>query len=349
MTCGQPSASSLLGEPQEKPELYTGHLRGRGAGRTAERDRRAPVFPPESGAGTPAQAQCEAKGMAVEVLLCSALAALAALAWGFLRAWGFPWGCGAAEPTRSWERTDQLGAGSRTLLVTAHPDDEALFFAPTVLGLARLGHRVSLLCFSAGNYYSQGEIRKKELLQSCGVLGVPSSSVMIIDNRKHHHHLTDLKCRMIKWKDHLSLNSRRAFPDDPGVQWDTEHVASVLLQHIEANGINLVVTFDARGVSGHINHIALHAAVRTLHSEERLPKGCSVLTLETVNVVRKYISSLDLPFSWLQTQSALFVLTSEEVAQAKRAMSCHRSQLLWFRRLYVIFSRYMRINSLHFL
>ncbi|XP_049715751.1 N-acetylglucosaminyl-phosphatidylinositol de-N-acetylase isoform X1 [Elephas maximus indicus] len=150
MTCGQPSASSLLGEPQEKPELYTGHLRGRGAGRTAERDRRAPVFPPESGAGTPAQAQCEAKGMAVEVLLCSALAALAALAWGFLRAWGFPWGCGAAEPTRSWERTDQLGAGSRTLLVTAHPDDEALFFAPTVLGLARLGHRVSLLCFSAG-------------------------------------------------------------------------------------------------------------------------------------------------------------------------------------------------------
>uniref|UniRef100_G3TJL3 N-acetylglucosaminylphosphatidylinositol deacetylase n=1 Tax=Loxodonta africana TaxID=9785 RepID=G3TJL3_LOXAF len=253
-------------------------------------------------------------------MLCSALAALA---WGFLRAWGFLWGCGAAEPTRSWERTDQLGAGSRTLLVTAHPDDEALFFAPTVLGLARLGHRVSLLCFSAGNYYSQGEIRKKELLQSCGVLGIPSSSVMIIDNR--------------------------AFPDDPGVQWDTEHVASVLLQHIEANGINLVVTFDARGVSGHINHIALHAAVRQQDSSHFPQPGCSVLTLETVNVVRKYISSLDLPFSWLQTQSALFVLTSEEVAQAKRAMSCHRSQLLWFRRLYVIFSRYMRINSLHFL
>ena len=33
----------------------------------------------------------------------------------------------------------------------------------------------------------------------------------------------------------------------------------------------------------------------------------------------------------------------------QRAMSCHRSQLLWFRRLYVLFSRYMRINSLNFL
>lgn len=33
----------------------------------------------------------------------------------------------------------------------------------------------------------------------------------------------------------------------------------------------------------------------------------------------------------------------------QKAMSCHHSQLLWFRHLYVIFSRYMRINSLQFL
>nr|XP_008509061.1 PREDICTED: N-acetylglucosaminyl-phosphatidylinositol de-N-acetylase-like [Equus przewalskii] len=141
----------------------------------------------------------------------------------------------------------------------------------------------------------------------------------------------------------------RDFPDDPGVQWDTQRVASVLLWHIEENGINLVVTFDAVGVSGHSNHVAVYAAVRTLHSEGRLPKGCSVLTLQSVNVLRKYISLLDLPFSLLHTRDVLFVLTSKEVAQAKRAMSCHRSQLLWFRRLYVLFSRYMRINSLQFL
>ncbi|XP_007943771.1 N-acetylglucosaminyl-phosphatidylinositol de-N-acetylase [Orycteropus afer afer] len=252
--------------------------------------------------------------MEVVVLLCSALAVLV---WGFWGAWD------SLERMKSQEQAGWLRAESRTLLVIAHPDDEAMFFAPTVLGLARLRHQVSVLCFSTGNYYNQGEIRKEELLQSCDVLGIPSSNVMIIDNR--------------------------AFPDDPGVQWDTEHVASLLLQHIEANGINLVVTFDARGVSGHINHIAVHAGVRTLHSEGRLPKGCSVLTLQTVNVVRKYISLLDLPFSLLQTQNVLFVLTNEEVAQAKKAMSCHHSQLLWFRHLYVFFSRYMRINSLHFL
>ncbi|XP_066120458.1 N-acetylglucosaminyl-phosphatidylinositol de-N-acetylase isoform X3 [Saccopteryx bilineata] len=92
----------------------------------------------------------------------------------------------------SWERMKRqgqagaLGSGSRTLLVIAHPDDEAMFFAPTLLGLARRRHRVFLLCFSAGNYYNQGETRKKELVRSCGVLGIPPSSVMIIDDSTRH-------------------------------------------------------------------------------------------------------------------------------------------------------------------
>lgn len=74
-----------------------------------------------------------------------------------------------------------------------------------------------------------------------------------------------------------------------------------------------------------------------------------MLTLQSVNALRKYAFLLDLPWTLLSPQDVLFVLTSKEVAQAKKAMSCHRSQLLWFRYLYVLFSRYMRINSLRFL
>ncbi|XP_050019628.1 N-acetylglucosaminyl-phosphatidylinositol de-N-acetylase isoform X4 [Alexandromys fortis] len=113
--------------------------------------------------------------MEVVGLLCAV--AVAVLTWGFLRVRN------SAERMRSPEQAGLPGAGSRALLVIAHPDDEAMFFAPTVLGLARLGQRVFLLCFSAGNYYSQGEIRKKELLQSCDVLGIPPSRVTIIDKR----------------------------------------------------------------------------------------------------------------------------------------------------------------------
>ncbi|KAM8797480.1 N-acetylglucosaminyl-phosphatidylinositol de-N-acetylase [Eudromia elegans] len=211
----------------------------------------------------------------------------------------------------------------RALLVTAHPDDEALFFAPTVLRLGRGGARAALLCCSAGNYYNQGEIRKKELEQSCLLLGIPAANVTVVDHRD--------------------------FPDNPALHWDTQLLASFVLKHIEANNINLVVTFDAGGVSGHANHISLYTALSYLHSERKLPEGCQVFILETVNLFRKYISILDIPISCLLPRDALFILTEEEVEQARRAMRCHRSQLLWFRHLYMLFSRYMVVNSLRLL
>ncbi|XP_068066653.1 N-acetylglucosaminyl-phosphatidylinositol de-N-acetylase isoform X1 [Anomalospiza imberbis] len=213
--------------------------------------------------------------------------------------------------------------GGRALVLTAHPDDEAMFFAPALLGLRSAGAAPAVLCCSAGNYYKQGEIRKKELEQSCCVLGIPASDVTVIDHR-------DL-------------------PDDPGVEWDTQLLATLVLKHIEAKNINLVVTFDAGGVSGHANHISLHTAVRYLHSEGKLPEGCRVLVLESVNLCRKYISFLDVLISCLLPTDALFILTEEETEQAKRAMQCHRSQLLWFRQLYLLFSRYLVVNSLRLL
>ncbi|NXU40027.1 PIGL acetylase, partial [Drymodes brunneopygia] len=173
----------------------------------------------------------------------------------------------------------------------------------------------------SGNYYNQGEIRKKELEESCCVLGIPASDVTVIDHR-------DL-------------------PDDPAVEWDTQLLATLVLKHIEAKNINLVLTFDAGGVSGHANHVSVHTAVR--YRLCPLPWGCRVLVLESVNLFRKYISFLDVLISCLLPRDALFILTEEETEQAKRAMRCHRSQLLWFRRLYLLCSRYLVVNSLHLL
>ncbi|NXS74444.1 PIGL acetylase, partial [Pandion haliaetus] len=180
----------------------------------------------------------------------------------------------------------------------------------------------------SGNYYNQGEIRKKELEQSCFLLGIPASDVTVVDHR-------DL-------------------PDNPAVEWDTQLLAAFVLKHIEANNINLVVTFDAGGVSGHANHISLYTALRYEYCCFEifilfLWLGCRVLVLESVNLFRKYISVLDVPVSCLLPRDALFILTEEETEQARRAMRCHRSQLLWFRHIYMLFSRYMMINSLRLL
>ncbi|XP_052659077.1 N-acetylglucosaminyl-phosphatidylinositol de-N-acetylase isoform X2 [Harpia harpyja] len=169
------------------------------------------------------------------------LALLLALLLGGARRLRRRYAAGGAGPSlRGRAAAAARADGVRALLVTAHPDDEAMFFAPTVLGLGRAGARAAVLCCSAGNYYSQGEIRKKELEQSCFLLGVPASDVTVVDHR-------DL-------------------PDNPAVEWDTQLLAAFVLKHIEANNINLVVTFDAGGVSGHANHISLYTALRKISS-----------------------------------------------------------------------------------
>ena len=38
----------------------------------------------------------------------------------------------------------------RVLLVTAHPDDETIFFSPTISALRHAGNEVFLLCFTNG-------------------------------------------------------------------------------------------------------------------------------------------------------------------------------------------------------
>ncbi len=61
----------------------------------------------------------------------------------------------------------------RVLLVIAHPDDEAMFFAPTLIGLSdqNVPCDIYILCLSAGNFRKGGKRRKSELRQSCKELG----------------------------------------------------------------------------------------------------------------------------------------------------------------------------------
>ncbi|XP_030293263.1 N-acetylglucosaminyl-phosphatidylinositol de-N-acetylase isoform X1 [Sparus aurata] len=138
-------------------------------------------------------------------------------------------------------------ADIRALIVTAHPDDECMFFAPTIIRLVELNASVHLLCLSEGNYYHQGAQRKQELLNSCAVLGIPGSRVTIVDHKK--------------------------LPDDPKTEWSVSLVSSVIVKHIRAHSFNMVLTFDGRGVSGHANHIAIHKAVSHLGSSGQVPNG----------------------------------------------------------------------------
>ena len=74
------------------------------------------------------------------------------------------------------------GAGTGALLVIAHPDDECMFFTPTLLGLARQGITAHVLCLSTGNFDGLGATRSRELRASCVELGVDASRVHCLDD-----------------------------------------------------------------------------------------------------------------------------------------------------------------------
>jgi hypothetical protein len=46
-------------------------------------------------------------------------------------------------------KTDGLG---RVLLITAHPDDESMFFAPVIITLTQANVEIFLLCLSEGHF-----------------------------------------------------------------------------------------------------------------------------------------------------------------------------------------------------
>ena len=74
--------------------------------------------------------------------------------------------------------------GRNILLVIAHPDDEVMFFGPTLVGITEpsRGNHVRILCLSngilfpgfanVGNAEGIGHIREKELVESAKYFGI---------------------------------------------------------------------------------------------------------------------------------------------------------------------------------
>ncbi|PSN52927.1 hypothetical protein C0J52_03013 [Blattella germanica] len=183
-----------------------------------------------------------------------------------------------------------LPAVKRVLFVTAHPDDECMFFGPIILKLAQKNDcQLFLLCLSEGNYHKEGIIRRKELWKSCEILGIPDSNI--------------------------TLCKSSFLPDDPSVRWREDIVANVLLNHIEALSI-----------------------------DTKLPPYCKAYALESINTLRKYSAMLDIPISYLLS-SFWYIISLRERSILKTAMAAHQSQYVWFRKLYMIFSRYTIVNT----
>jgi N-acetylglucosaminylphosphatidylinositol deacetylase len=105
----------------------------------------------------------------------SSAAALLVLLTAALYAAFAPAGAGKLVGTQNW-------AKEKVLLVTAHPDDECMFFAPTLLALGPVAAEVHNLCLSVGNQDGLGSVRKEELARSLDVLGIPPARRKVLDH-----------------------------------------------------------------------------------------------------------------------------------------------------------------------
>ncbi|PLW34024.1 hypothetical protein PCANC_18846 [Puccinia coronata f. sp. avenae] len=269
---------------------------------------------------------------------------------------------------------NSLKEANSTLFVVAHPDDECLFFAPSIVAtVTRAKSHGALLVMSTGNHYGQGSLRRKELLQSCKELGI-----------------REARC------DVLDISQIR---DDPKTWWPVDRIGKLVNEHVDRWMIDSIVTFDDYGVSGHINHRAVSASVtelaisiyqkRTTAPAESTTKPPKLFIVKSVFVLRKYLGLFDLPLSFIRFippillgpsrqensplesfkydakteestieserrrtsvtkhfERGLLVSDLNGYRTARKAFWSHQSQMVWDRHLYMILSQFMYFNTI---
>lgn len=229
------------------------------------------------------------------------------------------------------------------LVLTAHPDDECMFFSPTILALQEQpGAKIRALSLSNGDAVGLGYLREQELVDSYAALGVDAKDVVCLD-----------------------VPTLRDGMDEP---WSPEEIARILSTRSDVLQANVILTFDNGGITRHPNHTPLGEAARhlvgRLKQSNKLPRDITLLTLETVPVYVKftgpfYVGHLKLQHLFsrylldpataasLQDPARLTIASDRQGYQrAIEAMIKHKTQLEWFRWLYIATSKYMWSDTL---
>jgi N-acetylglucosaminylphosphatidylinositol deacetylase len=206
------------------------------------------------------------------------------------------------------------------VFVIAHPDDESMFFVPTIHHFVQQQQQqqqksvdlgcssVWLVCLTSGNYNGLGTIRSKELHRTCkDILGI--DKVILLKEEQENNGI---------------------FFDHPRQSWDMEKATHCLyetmqdalrqevLQQQDAVQMIDFVTFDELGVSGHVNHRDTYRTVKCLcemqKQRQQQPQQrhcqdgndfprCSGWTLETEqNIISKYLPI----YSWILLLLSMF-------------------------------------------
>lgn len=256
-------------------------------------------------------------------------------------------------PYTSITSPDTLPLQNSTIYyIIGHPDDEVMFFSPSIIELLKPKHNneVKLICFSTGDSEdaSIGLIRSEELFKSARILGIDQSNVEILP-----------------------------YQDGMNITWDALEVSKSLQSLIGTSPkLPLVlITFDSQGVSHHPNHISLYNGTlkffNTYYKNQKSKLGRLYL-LKSLNFWEKYsftlLTNIELFFHHLSTpfyklfnfninigffqnisdKSSIQIYSDLNMLSVSYAAMTygHFSQMVWFRYAWLGLSRYLTFNYL---
>lgn len=163
--------------------------------------------------------------------------------------------------------TDQEEEEDIWLLIIAHPDDESMFFIPTLRNILclddkQLKPKIQILCLSNGDYrdVSDGPIRTNELYKACSLLG-------IIEEKEKN-------CPPAAAAAAVTVLDDKQMKDGPNEVWNSDLIADTIVKHLQKittaqqqsisskrRNVN-IITFDQVGVSGHPNHVDVFRGIK---------------------------------------------------------------------------------------
>lgn len=167
----------------------------------------------------------------------------------------------------------------------------------------------------------------------------------------------------------------RNFPDSMTTDWSPKLISTTLMtlfapkmaklspKVAPESNIDVLITFDATGVSSHPNHKSLfHGSLAFMKALMRNHSGwehpVALYTLTSVSILRKYVGIFDAPMSLAACvftrketgnlpSPLLSVSGVSEYRTAQKAMTkAHVSQMRWFRWGWIGVGRYMVVNDL---
>lgn len=237
------------------------------------------------------------------------------------------------------------------VLFTAHPDDESMFFTPSILELqkANYNNKIHLICLSNGGYDGLGAVRVTELEKAANLLNLSSWKVL-------------------DYKDSIKI------------YWETSDVVNTIKSELKKlqneHSINnkdvVLLSFDEDGVSNHPNHKSVFMAIQ----QYALQYKVKAYKLKSWKIFIKYssflVTNIELMIKWLSNSKFLIEkLESYDIHIAEYLPSqpkdaslilysdlnslflnfstmtwAHYSQMVWFRWIWVFSSKYMNSNEL---